>query len=286
MRRFVDLHTHSTASDGTLAPADLIRQADRAELAVVALTDHDTVAGLDEARRAAEPLDALQFVPGIELSAQPPSGTLHILGLGIDPSAPAILSVAAQLRQARVRRNPQIVQRLRWLGVPVTMDDVRRAALDAGSEAEVISRMHVARALVRAGWVRDTKEAFARYLGKGCPGYVERERPAPHEAITAIHGAGGLAVLAHPVQLGCTERGELERVVRGLSEAGLDAIEAWHSDHDAEWTRLCVDLADRLGLGVVGGSDFHGGAKPGVRLGRPRVSVAALSGSLRRRFGV
>lgn len=283
MRRFIDLHTHSTASDGTLTPSELVARADDARLAAVALTDHDTVAGLGEARAAAEARGELRFIPGIELSARPPSGTLHILGLGIDETAASILAVAEYLREARRRRNPRIVDQLRRLGIPLTMEDVRVAAEGDGS-GEVLGRAHVARALVRGGHVRNTGEAFRRYIGKGKPAYVERERPEAREVIRAIHEAGGLAILAHPVHLACTDRAHLTRVVASLAEEGIDGLEAWHSDHSPEWTRACMDLAAEMGLGLTGGSDFHGQAKPGVRLGRPAVTCGALTEPIRTRL--
>jgi len=275
MRRFVDLHTHSTASDGDLPPAEVIRLAEREGLAAIALTDHDTTAGLAEASRAAEAFVDLHFVPGIEISARPPSGTLHILGLGIDEASPAIQGVAAFLRNARTERTPRILDRLHSLGAAVEMPEVLR---EAGGE--VVSRVHIARALVAKGHVGDLREAFGRYLAKGAPAYVERDRPAPGEAIAAVVEAGGVAALAHPVQLECETPERLEQIVRDLKAAGLGAIEAYHSDQTPEYTRVCIDLAREVGLGVTGGSDFHGRAKAAVRMGRPRVALTALGDEL------
>ena len=277
MRRFVDLHTHSTASDGSLPPAEVMRRADARNLAAVALCDHDTVAGLAEARAAAAERPGLGFVAGVEFSARPIAGTLHILGLGICPEAPSVLALAERLRRARQERNPRIVARLRELGLAIDMADVRRAAgAAADDEHAVLGRPHVARALVAKGLAADPPEAFRRYLARGRPAYVERERPAPAETIAGIHDGGGLAVAAHPVHWSCANRAQLERVLRSLVGCGLDGVEAYHPDHGPEQTRALLELARRLGRIVTGGSDFHGAHKPGVRLGRPKVPVTAV----------
>ena len=301
-RRFVDLHAHSTASDGTLSPRELIDLAERCRLAAVALTDHDTVYGLAEAAAAAGEHADLAFVPGIELSAEPPCGTLHVLGLGIDADAPSILEAAAFMREGRRERNRAIVEKLQSLGLPINMEDVLAAAgfpcgdartasgreggtPSGGSEAPsgeaadadaVIGRMHIAAALHRKGCVPHAREAFRRYIAKGGPAYVNRRRLTPRRSADAIRAAGGLAVAAHPVQLGCGNRAQYERVFRDLRRAGIEAIEAYHSDHTPELTRLFIDLARKLGMGLTGGSDFHGTGKPDVRLGYPRVPAAVV----------
>jgi len=281
MRKFVDLHTHSTASDGSLSPAEVVRLADRRRLAAVALTDHDTVAGLAEAGAAAAELGKLGFVAGVEFSARPISGTLHILGLGIDPEAPSVAGLAERLRRARRQRNPRIVARLRELGLDIDVADVRRAA-GAGEDDEsaVIGRPHIARALVARGLAADPQEAFRRYLARGAPAYVERERPQPAETIAGIRDGGGLAIAAHPVHWNCDNRAQIERVLRSLVRMGLDGVEVYHPDHTPQQTRTYLELARRLGLAVTGGSDFHGAPKPDVQLGRPKVPVAAVGQDL------
>lgn len=275
MRRFVDLHTHSRVSDGKATPAELVRMAEARRLAAVALTDHDTIEGLPAARRAARACPSLRFVPGIEVSANLAGGTLHILGLGIDETSPAIQDLAALLRRSRTDRNPQIVARLQALGLDVTMDDVFAAA-GGSADALVVSRVHIAQALLRKGCVRSVSEAFDRYIAKDKPAYVERRRLDPPETIEAIHGAGGVAVAAHPVQWNCRNRAQTERILRSLIRSGIDGIEVYHSDHSPRQTRQYLDFARRFGLGVTGGSDFHGPAKPHVKLGRPRVPLAAI----------
>ena len=285
-RRFVDLHTHSTASDGTLRPAEVLAAADYVGLAAVALTDHDTTAGLAEAREAAGQFPALLFVPGVEVSARFSTGTMHILGLGIDPAADPMAELTQRLRQARDERNPKIIRKLQTFGVQITLDEVRAIAQERHRRRNsgIISRMHIAETLRRQGYVRDVREAFSRYVGLGAPAYVEKDHLAPREVITAIVDSGGLAFLAHPAHLLCSNRAQLERVVRDLMDAGLRGVEAYHSEHSPEQVREYIDLAGRYGLETVGGSDFHGLCKREVKLGRPRVPIAAVGHALLQRL--
>jgi len=280
MRRFVDLHTHSTASDGGLSPSELVVAADRLGLAAVALTDHDTLSGLAEARNAADRTPDLRFVPGVEVSARFAGGTMHILALGIDPADEGLSAMIDRMRQARDRRNPRIIRKLRELGIDISDGDVAAVArrMHGRQDCAVTSRVHIAEVLRRTGRVGSIAEAFDTYLGRGGPAYVDRDRPPAGEIIAAIEAAGGLAVLAHPSQLNCTNRAQLERIVRDLAAHGLAGVEAYHSDHTPEQTRQVIDLARRLGLGISGGSDFHGPARAEVQLGRPRVPVSALAG--------
>ncbi len=284
MRRFIDLHTHSSVSDGSMAPADLIALADAANLAVVALTDHDTTGGLDEARQAADDTPDLHFVPGVEVSAAFPGGTMHILGLGIDDKSPALVNILKRLREARDERNPKIIRNLQALGVDVTIEDVAAVAsqMHGRGASEVTSRLHIAEAIRRKGAVKTIGEAFTKYIADGAAAYEEKDRLTPREIVTAIHEASGAAVLAHPPQLNCTNDAQFERVLRDLIGVGLDAIEAYHSDNTPVQTRLYLDLARRFSLGVTGGSDFHGSAKQHVRLGKPRTPVSLLTGKLAR----
>jgi hypothetical protein len=276
-RRFVDLHTHSTASDGGLAPAAVIDLADRLELAAVALCDHDTTAGLDEAADRASQYPLLHFVPGIEISAVFSSGTLHILGLGLDPAAPALRVLTEQLRLAREQRNPKILHKLQAMGIGLTMDDVLGQVKGTHrADRRIVSRMHFAQALVAGGWAASLREAFKVYVGNEGKAFVDKERIPPREAIGAIRESGGVAVLAHPVQLRYDNHAQLERMIRELVEAGLGGMEVYHSDHTAEQTRLYMTLAERFGLVLAGGSDFHGRGKPDVEMGRPRVPIGMV----------
>jgi len=287
MRRFVDLHTHSTASDGSVPPDELVRLAEARRLAAVALTDHDTTDGLAAAGMQARSFPKLMFVNGIECSGIFPSGTLHILGLGIDENDRQLRGLLQSLRAARRQRNPKIIAALQQLGVNIDMNDVMGVASDMrrGRRERIIGRLHIAETLRRKGYVRDHNEAFAKYIGTGAAAYVDKEHLTPRQVIAAIRSARGLAVLAHPVQLNCENRAQLDRVVRSLVTAGLEGIEAYHTDHTPAQTRAYLDLARRYGLAVTGGSDFHGEAKAKAILGRPRVPVAAVGEQLLERLG-
>ena len=263
-----------------MAPADLVAAAEARRLAAVALTDHDTLSGLAEARDAADRAPGVRFIPGIEVSARFAGGTMHILGLGIDGDNEALTALTKRLQRARDQRNPRIVEKLRQLGIDITTDDVAAVTgqCHAGRDCAVTSRVHIAETLRRMGRAGSTADAFERYIGLGRPAHVHKWRPAARDIIAAIRRAGGLAVLAHPSQLNCANRAQLERIVRDLATWGLEGIEVYHSDHTPAQTRRYRDLARALGLGVSGGSDFHGPARAGVLLGRPRVPVSALTG--------
>ena len=286
MRRFVDLHTHSTASDGAATSAELVRLADDAQLAALAMTDHDTTAGLDLARQEATRFPQLKLIAGIEISARFPGGTMHILGLGLALDTAPLADLTARMQAARRERNPKILAKLNALGVELTMDEVAAAAGAVPGQERVIGRMHIAQAMVNRGCVKTIEEAFDRYLGDAGPAYVDKERLSPGEAIAAVHAAGGLAVLAHPPQLHCTNRLQLQWLLQELKQGGLDGLEVYHSQHTDVQTRLYLDLAKELDLGLSGGSDFHGPAKPSVTLGHPRVSATFLSDRFRHHLGI
>jgi hypothetical protein len=272
----VDLHTHSTASDGTDAPGDLPRLAKQAGLDGFALTDHDTTAGLADAAAAAKKL-GVRFVPGIELSAHadpfasddalrppdadaPTAGSLHLLGYHVRGDSPALQHLEQQLRDARATRNPQIIEKLQEIGVRLTEDDVRDAAQAGANANHAVGRPHIAQVLVQRGYVKSIHEAFARYLGPGGAAYTPRELPAAAQCIEAIHAAGGACVLAHPVHLGLGPA-DLEHAVAKLADLGLDGLETQHSDHEVGDARRLAQLADRFGLITTGGSDYHGSRK-------------------------
>jgi predicted metal-dependent phosphoesterase TrpH len=276
---FVDLHTHSTASDGTLSPTELMRAAANAGLAGIALTDHDTGNGLKEAAAEAAKL-GLRFVPGIEISAEyPHPGTLHILGHFVDPDSDGLAKMSRILLEGRNARNPKIVERLNELGCKVTMEQVEGIARErvAPGQPVVIGRPHLAEALVRAGCVASIKQAFDVYLGTTGSAYFPKERLTPRQAIDCIHAAGGLATVAHPVQLKCDNPAHLTTVINHLAEAGMDGIEVWHCDHDEKASQLMLQLSQRYNLIPTGGSDFHGRPKPDVALGRGRSNVRVPS---------
>jgi 3',5'-nucleoside bisphosphate phosphatase len=260
---YVDLHCHSTASDGTFAPADVVRLAKDAGLVGLALTDHDTVAGLAEAAAAAQSL-GLTFVPGIEISAVPPieNGTLHILGYRIDPQNDVLQQMARQLIEARDNRNPQIIAALQKLGIDITMEEAI-----AQAQGGVLGRPHIAALLVKKGVVKTIKDAFNEYLGQGGKAYFDKERLSPRDAISRIRRAGGLPVLAHPIQLRTTNDAQLERVLKDLVDLGLAGIEVLHSDHGPAEVEKYAAFADAYNLLKTGGSDYHGTNKKDINLG-------------------
>lgn len=248
-----DLHTHSHVSDGTYSPRDIVRLAKDAGLELVALTDHDAVAGVPEALQAGKER-GVSVLPGVELDTESPF-ELHILGLGID-IASGSLQEALELQQRRRRvRNARILEKLLASGV-----DLRGSFQET---AWVDTRLDIAQALCRAGFAGSVSEAFARYLSPGMPGYLAAQRQLPEEAIACIHEAGGIAVLAHP----CHIRDNPHRVVARLADAGLDGVEAYYPASTPGQTALFVSLAAQFGLLVSGGSDFHGENRPQIALG-------------------
>jgi len=254
---YVDLHVHSTCSDGTVAAEDLPALAADAGLVGFALTDHDTTAGHAAAREAAKAA-GVRFLPGIEVSCDrgKPRGSMHILGYGVDGATPELQSVVTELHAARSERAPMIVEKLNDLGVDITMDEV-----DAYAGCAMIGRPHIAGVLMYKGYVDSIQDGFAQYIGQGGPAYVRKDNLATQRAIHAIHAAGGLAVLAHPIQLRYDDVADLERIVRRLKDEGLDGLEVMHSDHDAAMVEQYTQLANRLNLIPTGGSDFHGTTK-------------------------
>jgi 3',5'-nucleoside bisphosphate phosphatase len=259
---FVDLHSHSTASDGTLSPTEVARLAVQVGLSALALTDHDTIAGVQEAAEEAKRLN-LDFLPGIEISAEyPQPGTLHLLGYGVDPQSAILRDLTKTLIAGRDNRNPKIIDKLRKLGVSITMDEVER---EAGGK--VVGRPHIAAILLRKGYVGSIKQAFDKYLAPGGSAYFDKERLSPAKAISMILESGGLPVLAHPIQLRYHNDAELERLVKDLLDMGLAGIEVIHSDHGPELIEKYTALANRFNLLKTGGSDFHGSNKTRIQLG-------------------
>jgi predicted metal-dependent phosphoesterase TrpH len=256
----IDLHTHSSYSDGSLSPRQLVQLAKKKRLRAIALTDHDTVAGVEEALEAGNEL-GVEVVPGVEISAQYPPGTMHILGYYLHTSHPELLGALKKLQQARAARNPKIIERLKTLGLEITTTEV--LDLSGGQ----VGRPHIAKALLNKGYVSTIDEAFSRYLKKGAVAYVEKFRFPPEEAIAMIRRAGGIAVLAHPFTLGMDNPAELALLIRGLAEMGLEGIEVFYPGHTEEMVVIYEDVAKRLGLVCTGGSDFHGNFRDQSHLG-------------------
>ena len=245
----IDLHVHSSASDGTDPPATVVRRAARANLDVLALTDHDTQAGIAEASQALSP--GLTLVPGMELSCLLKGRSVHLLSYLFDPDDPVLNAETEMIRDDRTHRARAMVGKLRELGAPVTWGQVTEIAGGA-----VVGRPHIARALAAAGVVETPADAFTEeWIGDGGRAYAGRYAPGPARAITLVRAAGGVPVLAHPRSPGYEITDE---VIIGLAAAGLAGVEVWHPDHDHSERRRLAALASRLGLVATGGSDDHG----------------------------
>lgn len=274
----LDLHLHTTCSDGSVAPAAVLAMAKTAGVAALAITDHDIVQGIPEALAAGAEM-GVEVIPGIEVSSMHGQTEVHILGYFLDWQDAALQTRLEKLRASRHERNPLIVERLRALGLSVTYEEVRALA---GTEA--VGRPHIARLLMEKGYVSSAKEAFDRYLAEGAAAYVPRTLPTPAEAIGWLRDAGGVPVLAHPVWL--KQSGEsLFRTCALLKEAGLMGVEVHYSTHRPQQTSEYLDLAKRLDLLITGGSDFHGVTKPDIAVGVGRGGLevpTALLEPLRR----
>jgi predicted metal-dependent phosphoesterase TrpH len=255
----IDLHTHTNASDGRCSPPELVARAAAVGVTVLSVTDHDTVDANGVA--AISCADAgITFVPGIEITAVRDESDVHVLGYFLDPASPGLRLFLAEQRQRRIDRIGRIVERLERLGMPLDAGAILRPAIDQPGTS--IGRPAVARALIAAGYVATTGEAFDSLLARGRPGFVPREGASPEIVIEQIHAAGGVASLAHP---GLLKRDDW---IGGLAASGLDALEAYHTSHDEAQTAGYRAVAGRLGLCVSGGSDYHadqshGAAHPG-----------------------
>lgn len=260
---FVDLHVHSTASDGTRPPEEVVREARRVGLAAIALTDHDTLDGIARATQAGAEL-GVRIVPGIELSAVEGDSETHILGLHLSDTRRLEAQLVA-LREMRRGRAERIVKRLNELGVRIEF-----AAVLEQANGGAIGRPHVARAMIAEGWAVDFRDAFDRYLGSGRPAFVSKERLSISDAIASIHSAGGLAVLAHPAQGGTRDR------IEAFARAGIDGIEIRHPSHTPDDVARLTALVDFFGLVPSGGSDWHGATEGARTLGMMHIPEAWL----------
>lgn len=262
----IDLHTHSTASDGTLTPTELVLAAREAGLEAIALTDHDTTGGLAEARDAAE-AQGVEFIPGCELSVVSPSGNMHMLGYWILPGPSNLSRTLEFLRRHRHDRNHSILAKLKALDMDMEYEEV----LDvAGGDA--VGRPHIAQAMVSRGFVDSVNEAFRSYLGSDGKAYVPKEKLGPRQAVELLKSVDATVVLAHPFLFGL-EGPDLRGLIRGLKDLGLDGIEAYYTLHRQDQTETYLRIAEDLDLLVTGGSDFHGSIKPDVRLGVGRGNL-------------
>lgn len=259
--KYIDLHVHSTFSDGTFTPTELAACAAGKGLAAFALTDHDTMEGIPEAMAAAKSY-GVAFIPGIEFSAVYHGKDIHILGLGLNPEQEAFSQLLRGFQKSREVRNEEMADRLRRMeGFDITLPKLQEAY-----KSSVLTRAHFGRWLFEQHYVSSISEAFARYIGEDCPCFVPKKLSAPGQAIRGILDAGGIPVLAHPLLYHMTNQ-ELRMLVRELKEAGLRGIEVIHSSNTGNDEQDLRLLAQEMDLGISGGSDFHGKNKPLLQLG-------------------
>ena len=269
----IDLHLHTTHSDGSFSPAAVLEFAKTAGVTALAITDHDIVAGIPDALEVGSRL-GIEIIPGVEISSRYGESELHILGYCIDWRHPRLHERLKSLRESRYQRNPRIIEKLNGLGLDITYEEVQALA---GTES--VGRPHIARVLMDKKLVSSAKEAFDRYLAEGRPAFVPRQLPPPEEAVAWIREAGGVAVLAHPTWVKESSEG-LSSLIERLKAAGLGGIEVHYSTHNPKQTAEYLNLAKRFDLLITGGSDFHGVTKPDIDVGTGRgdlkVSPALL----------
>lgn len=256
----IDLHIHSTKSDGTLTPTELVQHAVEQNIKVMSLTDHDTLAGIDEARQEAHRL-GVHFIPGIEISAKHPNGSLHILGYGVHDNYCPLLKTLKKFRTLRNRRNRKMIEKLQELGYDITFED-----LHIGKDNSCIGKPHIAQALIRKNIVSSFDEAFKRFLGITGEAYIEKEKFDFKDAIRLIHDAGGVAVLAHPKTLNLSNE-DLINFIKELKILGLDGIEVYYPKHTEADIQLYLEISQKFDLMVSAGSDYHGANKPDIEMG-------------------
>lgn len=254
----LDLHIHTTASDGSLTPTQVVQLARKKGFSLIAVTDHDTMGGVAEALEAGKKYN-VDVVPGVEIS----SGVtleVHMLGYGMSPDHPVMKAMMEDMRAARVERMERIIENLQKMGVPITVEEVEAVAGGA------IGRPHIAQVLIAHGLVPDVRTAFREYIGVGAKAYVERRKMTSEQVIANIRDAGGVPVLAHGGLLRISEV-ELNQWIDSMAKKGLMGLECYHNAHTPQMERLLRAAAERNGLLVTGGSDFHGASRPDVELG-------------------
>jgi predicted metal-dependent phosphoesterase TrpH len=272
----VDLHLHTTASDGVRTPSEIVNYAKDKGLQAIAITDHDTIEGLDEGLSEGDRI-GFEVIPGVEISAEHSPGSMHLLGYFLDIHHLLLRGKLNYLQKARAERNPKIIENLNRLGVRISYEEVVKAS--GGGQ---VGRPHFAQVLLEKGYVRSFQEAFDRFLGKRAPAYVDKIRFKPKEAISFIREAGGVAVLAHPKTLGMSDFIALERIVFELMEAGLKGMEVYYPEHSSLEVAQFKALAERCGLLMTGGTDYHGIEKEnldiGVGRGEMRLPYSLVEG--------
>lgn len=259
MHRIIDLHTHSTASDGSMSPAELVRHAKASGLAAIALTDHDTVDGIEEAIEEGENI-GIEVLPGIEIGVDF-RREMHILGYFKDKNYMNIADKISFLKKNREERNNKTIKKLNEMGVYITIDDVQKKA-----KGNIVGRPHIAEAMVEKGYAGSITDAFTRYLAYGKPAYFKKEKLTPCEGIEEITRAGGIPVLAHPILLQFPIQ-ELDSLLYELVSYGLKGIEAYYVENTDSFTDKTIELAKKHNLIITGGTDFHGTFKPDIKIG-------------------
>ncbi len=279
--KYIDLHTHSSCSDGTMTPATLVEHAKQAGLSAIALTDHDTMEGVPEAMaRGLE--QGVEVIPGIEISSSYNNMFMHILGYGLRHDDPVLIKRLTKIQKARNLRNEKIISKLCKLGIEVTMSDLKTYSKEGQT-----GRPHIARLLLDRKVVRTQHDAFSRYLGKGGRAYEDRFRYEAGVAINMIRDAGGLAILAHPVTITPRLAG-IRKLVKTLQDMGLEGIEVYHPAHSPGLTRILKQVAMENEMLITGGSDFHGDNKPDItlNLARERLNISySLLAEMKKKLG-
>jgi 3',5'-nucleoside bisphosphate phosphatase len=261
MKQNFDLHSHSNTSDGSFSPTELVEYASKNNIMTLAVTDHDTVNGVDEAVEAGEKF-GVTVIAGVEISIDFDPGTMHICGYNIDINNKNLNDKLGIVQHARKNRNNVIVEKLNAAGLDITLDEIKKVA-----GPDQVGRPHFARVMMEKGYVTSVQEAFDKYLAKGSPCYVDRVRLSINDAVEMIKGAGGKAVLAHPIQLKLESDEAYKSKFAELKDIGIEGVEAFSSYHNEEENQKFKAMADELDLMVTGGSDFHGKTKPHVNLG-------------------
>jgi predicted metal-dependent phosphoesterase TrpH len=264
---YVDLHLHTTASDGVRSPSNLVNYAKEKGLRAIAITDHDTIEGLEEAMAEGRKIN-FEVIPGIEISAEYSPGSMHLLGYFLDIHHPLLNERLAHLQKARAERNPKIVEELNRLGIKVTYEDVIKAS--GGGQ---VGRPHFAQVLLERGYVRSIQEAFERFLKKGAPAYHDKFRFKAEEAIHFIQEASGVAVIGHPNTLGANGTSELDALLSQLVKEGLKGIEVYYPEHSPAEVATYKFLAEKYGLVMTGGTDYHGIEGNGLEVGVGRGNM-------------
>ena len=259
---FVDLHIHTSASDGTHTPEEIVNLAQKQGLKAIAITDHDTIEGNEEAIKAGTKV-GLEVIPGVEISVDWDKRPIHILGYYINWRNEKFASELQNLIKFREERNPQIIEKLNSLGLTISYDDVRMAAGEG-----TIGRPHFAQVIIEKGYVKNGDEAFRKYLQRGAPAYVDKKRLTPQKGIQLIKHAGGIAVLAHPFTIEGINNEEMEQFILHFKDIGIDGVEVFYSGHSAEQTLQLQAIAKKHNLLMTGGTDFHGEQKPKIHIGK------------------